>query len=800
MPDTDAQNQQADPYAAYGGSAEADPYAAYGGQADAVGPSETPSLLDRAIAGGKNVLSNAAQAWGDVGDNFWENTKREAQQFAEHPLDTTYELGIKPLANIITAPGHVFNKGVDEIQHGRPGKGATDMVYSVIPFAGPTLSHAGDQFDRSDYTGGAGTLLGLGSQIAAGKLFPAPEGAPPSTSQLSLQQFKPVGPGILAGSMEEKPYGQEFTRREVKDAADQHGVNLDLADTTGGGAVEVAKKPIERSLGGSGVMKENTIANQHALDEWGHQMMDERAAGPGTSRQTIGNTIQGALQQDRDASIATNNATLQADADIARQAVGGQDMTREAMGNMTQQKLLEHQAKMNEEAGKIFTELDNRHGATRPDTSSIEELAGKIISDNTNYYAQHEALLPKRAWSIVTELSEGVADSWAQLHKLRSDLMAEYRSPDIVGTQAEGWLKQLVAKIDETMTESSSGLSNADQAQFRMANDIYTRMKETYDNPQHPFYSMVRAQGGTQPYATAMGLAPEFTNLLREAMGNQNFTSVQRAKLQQLIDPNGSGTPEWPGLSDRIAKLGEERLQAMFGQNADVVKQLGREADHLLKSTPYEQPGHPFRAAVNEPSASDVTPLLHTGDKAMTQALFDVLGVDAAAGGKAGLLQRDFLQRLFDPADTGEMRWDGLARRIAQHSADELEQVLGKEGARNVRLLGRVAELVTRNTNPSGTGGVNVGVADLAALGGAPLLAARGHPVAAAFTAATPLFERLAAKGLVSPQIVDYLTHPARTQEGAMSTKIAAPAKAAAVPAATGSLRRRRKEEEEAGR
>lgn len=51
-------------------------------------------------------------------------------------------------------------------------KGLAYGLYSAIPFAGPTLAHAGEQFGTGDIAGGAGTMTGVAAPIVAGEVGP----------------------------------------------------------------------------------------------------------------------------------------------------------------------------------------------------------------------------------------------------------------------------------------------------------------------------------------------------------------------------------------------------------------------------------------------------------------------------------------------------------------------------------------------------------------------------------------------------------------------------------------------------
>jgi hypothetical protein len=63
---------------------------------------------------------------------------------------------------------------------------------------------------------------------------------------------------------------------------------------------------------------------------------------------------------------------------------------------------------------------------------------------------------------------------------------------DIVGTRATGWIKQLTGAVDQSMTDTK-GIPADAVNDFRQANEIYSQMKATYDNPTSTLYHVVRS-------------------------------------------------------------------------------------------------------------------------------------------------------------------------------------------------------------------------------------------------------------------------------------------------------------------
>jgi hypothetical protein len=355
--------------------------------------------------------------------------------------------------------------------------------------------------------------------------------------------------------------GDTVTPRQQYEDAAARGVNLDRAQATGSPLASHVKSATEHSIGGRGAFEANKKSNLNALDAWANDLQSPQVQDgrPGTPLRS-----------------------------------------REDFGNAAKQALTEHQRTLNQQAGHIFDDLSERVGHTNPDSSGMSDLAKKIVVENQDYYAEHPELLKGgtgQAWAIVNDLARtekapaktvqtGLVDAtgnpltrtteatprppatWADLHRLRSDLMDQYRSPDMVGSRAEGWLKQLVGGVDDSMTGAASNLSGADLAEFRRANDIYRQMKESYDSPQHPFYSIVRSPDGLTAANTLNGLKPQvarqFSQAVTEAGKPELAGQHQQQAISRLLDPNGDGNFDLKNLPSRLNRQNTEQLQGVL--------------------------------------------------------------------------------------------------------------------------------------------------------------------------------------------------------------------------------------------
>jgi hypothetical protein len=476
-----------------------------------------------------------------------ENATGTAQQLVKGAMRGTGELTSAP--SIATGAGIAATGGLaagvpavgTAIKYGAGATGAYQTLKSML---------AARQLRAQGHTAEATEALGEAAPGAALLLPAAAEAAGKVTSR-----------GGARPELDEVLPGDTVTPRQQYETAQARGVNLDRAQATGSGKSSAAKKIVEHSLGGRTPFEANTKSNLNALDAWANDLQSPQ---------------------------------------VQNGKPGSPLMSREQFGNAAKQALTEHQQRLNEDAGKIYDDLTQRVGNVQPDTTDVSDLAKKIVDENKDYYAEHPELLKGgtgHAWNIVNDLARtekapaktaetGLMDangkpltreipavprepaSWSDLHRLRSDLMDQYRSPDLVGSRAEGWLKQLVGGVDNSMTGAASKLSTGDQARFRMANDLYRQMKESYDDPTHPFYSIIRSPDGLTAANTLHGLKPEiarqFTTAAQEAYRPNLTDQYQRQTVSRILDPNGDGTFDLKGLPARLNRQNMEQLQGVL--------------------------------------------------------------------------------------------------------------------------------------------------------------------------------------------------------------------------------------------
>lgn len=489
------------------------------------------------------------------------NPTSTAGQITKGALRGTGEMTSAP--SMATAAGVAATGGLGEavpavgaaIKYGAGATGAYQTLKSLLA-AKNLRSQA--QAAQAGGDANAAKNLQAESNEAVGGTIPGAVAMLPAAAEAV---GKVASRGGARPGLDEVIPGDTVTPRQQYEAAQARGVNLDRAQATGSGKSSAAKKIVEHSLGGRSAFENNTKSNLNALDAWANDLQSPQVKDgrPGTAL-----------------------------------------MSREQFGNAAKQALTEHQKRLNEDAGKIYDDLTHRVGNVQPDTTDVSDLAKKIVDENKDYYAEHPELLKGgsgHAWAIVNDLARtekapaktvqtGLVDAsgqpltrttdatprqtatWSDLHRLRSDLMDQYRSPDLVGSRAEGWLKQLVGSVDNSMTGAASKLSGGDQARFREANDLYSQMKGTYDDPTHPFYSLVRSPDGLTAANTLHGLKPEiarqFTKAANEAYRPNLVDQYGRQTISRILDPNGDGTFDLKNLPSRLNRQNMEQLQGVL--------------------------------------------------------------------------------------------------------------------------------------------------------------------------------------------------------------------------------------------
>jgi hypothetical protein len=137
------------------------------------------------------------RAAADVTNRPIENLKEVGSQFATHPIDTVVDA-------VFPGGRDLWEKAKKDFESGNHSQGAVHAIQALIPFVGGTLGKAGDQLKQGDVAGGAGTTLGLATNLVAPELLRSlPEinigkAVRPAAEWLNQTAIKPGGKGTPA--------------------------------------------------------------------------------------------------------------------------------------------------------------------------------------------------------------------------------------------------------------------------------------------------------------------------------------------------------------------------------------------------------------------------------------------------------------------------------------------------------------------------------------------------------------------------------------------------------------------------
>jgi hypothetical protein len=720
-----------------------------------------------------------------LGASFGITPEAGAQSVAElkeHPISSILKVAGGPALSIAQGTyGGVKRSGGELLQAAKDAfagnqAGAAYHGVKAIPFVGPGMDKAADQYAEGNTAGEMGTLLGTALQTAP-MVADAAVGATRPAARFAKDipdQYRGARAAVVGGSkLDTVIPGDTVTPRQQYNTAKAQGVNPDTAQATGSPLTVNTKRVTEHSLGGSSKFEANNADNVNALQTHTQGILD--AAHPDAmSREEFGNSVKDALLEHKD--VIEKQSGLPEKATAILDGATPETMSREEFGNTIKESLRNHQTLQNDQASAIFKELDGSVGNTLPDMQAVRSQAQGIVKDNKNYYANHPELLsgaPGRAWSIVKSLADTSAeapklDTWSDLHKMRSDLMNMYRSPDIVGSNAEGWLKQLTGKVDESMTGASSGLSAADEAKFREANKIYSGMKSTYDNPQNPLYHIVRAQDGSTAANSLSNISPQVAKQIRQAGSDLEIPELnqhlQRQTIERLMDPTGNGTPDLAGLPDRFAKAQKERLGGVLSprQMSDL-RDLSRE---IQTPGPYDNPRSDVHKILNaKDGLTAATAALDAGPEGIQQ----IAKAAQAIGSKDVIpqLQRQSMSRLLSPAGNDLPDLKNLPSRFTRAQKEKLSAVLTPDQIQSMEDLSRTSRMVNFDANPAGSGKLVQKAREAGILGGSISTGAAGlvtgNPALIASGAAGvayPVASRLVAGKLTSQAFTESIMNP----------------------------------------
>ncbi len=446
----------------------------------------------------------------------------------------------------------------------------TEKALHAIPVVGPLGQRLEEQQDAGNYRGMAGTAAGFATSLAAPKVAGAAgrallagvsKASPAIASAAAWAGQLPVN-ALKGSELDRMIPGDVVTPRQAYNIAKSQGVQFDAAQATGSAASRVAKRTTEMSLGSNKLYDNLRTSNVNALQVHANKLLDDVA----------------------------------------------EPMSREEYGGAAKQALLGVQKSMNDKVGEMLGDVSRAGNSVQPDMTGVQQQAQQIIAQHGQYYQLHPEFLTggtRQAWSIVKSLADepppvtsktvassildssgkpysstvseiGPQNSWSDLHRLRTDLMDQYRGPDIAGTRAEGWLKQMTGSVDGAMTDAGSGLSGQDLAKFRAANNLYSQMKDTFDNPYSTIYHAVRAPEGIRTADLLNTANPETLRFIGQN-APQMIPQMQRQVMSKLFNPAQNETIDLGSFANRFKNANKEVMSnVLTGKQMEDAQNLAR--------------------------------------------------------------------------------------------------------------------------------------------------------------------------------------------------------------------------------
>jgi hypothetical protein len=338
--------------------------------------------------------------------------------------------------------------------------------------------------------------------------------------QQATSKLNPRGRYAERMQQSEEPGGP--TRQEVLDQSREMGVNLDVAQATGSPVARTVKKVGRYSLTGSGTYDAATESNTTAL---------AKAADDAANKMS---TVSG----------------------------------KETVGTQAQQAMKEDLQRKQTAAKELYEQLDQQQ-SVKPDrvATEVQSEAKNIIAENKSYYDKHPELKPGKAWDIIKNLAENPPTTWGEMQRLRSDMMDFYRNnPEMFKGQTEAWFQRMAGALDNAMTGERSASTPEQVEAFRKANGIWKSIKETYDNPQSPYYHAIRSQTPSTMLG-AFARSPEMIRSIRETVPEVQG-AVQRQFFEDNIINGKDGHIDLANMNSRLGRIPEATLTEMFGAEA----------------------------------------------------------------------------------------------------------------------------------------------------------------------------------------------------------------------------------------
>ena len=396
-----------------------------------------------------------------------------------------------------------------------------------------------------------GDVTGLAGGVAAGAGLPQmmPEAVRNGTFPSAWDWAKNAPRAVMAGDVNAPIPGleSELTPAQRYASMRNMGMQPSAAEATNSTPLNIAQRVNENSLTAARTYADARAANVKALNDYTDHTLD--ALSPVSPEEGGAAVQKGLLGAHADLKAATTDAYRGLDAQLGDTPLAG--------------------------------------------AKGLRELAQQILEQNAPYYKAHPELEPTKAMAIVRDLAGAKGSprtgpavipgfgpapaaaepaaapllTYSELHRLRSDLLDfNNTNPDLVKNQANGWISQLAGAADHAITNSEGALSPDQVERFRNANEAWKFMKDTFDNPSHPFYQAVRTPSPSTLVNGTSGIArtPEMAQSLVNALGADGIGPVQRGVVESLLKTTKEGGYNFKTFQGQWNKLKPGVRDALF--------------------------------------------------------------------------------------------------------------------------------------------------------------------------------------------------------------------------------------------
>jgi ddrB-like ParB superfamily domain len=512
--------------------------------------------------------------------------------------------------------------------------GAAHKVAAFVPFAGPAVAASQDALDKGDYSGAAGSgvnsilsMMGLRSMVspktAPKPLTPETVTNPPTGSYTGPAIETPTTPSriaqprtslparatakVLGGNpevMQKTPLPQQeaagsATNAQVAAYAQSKGIDLLAGQATGARGLQTLQAVGERAVVAPGdlpeVLDKQKAAFGNLVDDFKGRVSPATASTEDTGL---------SLQSQAHAGMDNLKSAAQDDYRAFQQAAGDLPVDLSDVKTKYAAKLAEQAEALKNVPAKYANPIKSTLGKL----SSIEaggEVDPKVLKD-FNAAVEAYGLNPEQQAALRTKMglpdeagNSAVKMSTAQ--QLRSaylDIARDYSGN--VPKAVQRIAGEAANDIDAAMARAADSAGATEQ--WRAANAKWKQLQQTYNNPEHPLYKILKEPDSAKVPAKVLGKgdyggSPQVIRQLKQA--GIDLSPLKREVAQRIADKNFALTNGGRGLAGYTTPFLQELYSPAELQELQMMGRVGRairfEMNPSGTSNVYEG-GHQLRA------------------------------------------------------------------------------------------------------------------------------------------------------------------------------------------------------------